>query len=56
MLENDLKRIRLRRYSLYMRSWKSMFKPVLEKILVFTVKMLGIYWSYLEVKTLKDYK
>ena len=33
-----------------------MLKPVLEKISVFTVKMLGIYWSYSKVKTLKDYR
>ena len=39
-----------------MRSWKSMLKSLLEKISVFTVKILGIYWSYPEVKTLKDYR
>ena len=33
-----------------------MLKPVLEKISVFIVKMLGIYWIYLEVKILKDYR
>ena len=39
-----------------MRSWKSMLKSLLEKISVFIVKMLGIYWIYLEVKILKDYR
>ena len=39
-----------------MRSWKSMFKPVLEKISIFIVKILSIYWSYSEVKKLKDYR